>query len=212
MSDLVDKLDSIDWGSDGLAPVVVQEKNGDVLTLAYLNREALRKTLDTGYAHYYSRSKKRIRMKGEISGNVQAIKRILLDCDDDAVLFVVEQEGVACHKGEESCFFKELGEVEEHSGGIDYSLQILKELEAVIKDRKENPTDGSYTCRLFDEGKEEIYKKVGEELIEIFVAGDKESIRYESADLLYHLMVLLAFNDIELAEVMEVLSRRRKGG
>ncbi|MFO8109619.1 MAG: bifunctional phosphoribosyl-AMP cyclohydrolase/phosphoribosyl-ATP diphosphatase HisIE [Thermoplasmata archaeon] len=211
MFDYDKTLEKINWGSSGLVPVVVKEDKGDVLTLAYLDRDAFRKTLDTGYAHYYSRSKKRIRMKGETSGNVQAIKNILLDCDHDAVLFVVEQKGDACHKGEKSCFFNELdGEVKEPSGGIDYSLQILKELEAVIRDRRENPVEGSYTCKLFEKGKEEIYKKMGEELIEILVAEDKESVTYESADLLYHMLVLLAFNDIELGEVMEELNCRRK--
>lgn len=202
--------EKIDWGKDGLVPVVTKEENGDVLTLAYLDREALEKSVETGYAHYYSRSKGRIRMKGETSGNVQIIKDIRVDCDDDAVLFVVEQKGPACHTGEESCFFKTLeGDIKEPEDGLDYSLQILKELEEVIRKRKNNPVPGSYTCRLFKKGREEIYKKMGEELIEILVAEKKESIRYECADLLYHLLVLLAYEDIELGEVMKELSRRR---
>ncbi len=212
MSDSDDKLEAVRWGPDGLVPVVTSEVGGEVLTLAYLDREALQKSMETGYAHYFSRSKNRIRMKGETSGNVQRIIRIMTDCDDDAILFVVEQEGDACHKGRKTCFHKELGgELEERESGIDYSLQILKELEALIRERKKEPVEGSYTCKLFESGREKIYKKAGEELIEVLIARKREDIIYESADLLYHLLVLLAYNDIELAEVMEQLNHRRKG-
>ncbi len=212
MSDSDDKLETVRWGPDGLVPVVTSEVGGEVLTLAYLDREALRKSMETGYAHYFSRTKNRIRMKGETSGNVQHIIKIMTDCDDDAVLFVVEQKGDACHKGRKTCFHKELGgELEEREGGIDYSLQILKELEALIGERKKEPVEGSYTCKLFESGMEKIYKKTGEELIEVLIAREREDIIYESADLLYHLLVLLAYNDIELAEVMEQLNQRRKG-
>ncbi len=212
MSDSEKKLEEVRWGPDGLVPVVTQEIDGEVLTLAYLDREALRKSIETGYAHYFSRSKNRIRMKGETSGNVQRIIKMMTDCDEDAVLFVVEQEGDACHTGRKTCFHRELGaELEEREGGIDYSLQILKELEALIRERKREPVEGSYTCKLFEKGREKIYKKVGEELVEVLIAEKRDDITYESADLLYHLLVLLAYNDIELAEVMEELNLRRKG-
>ncbi|RLF75465.1 bifunctional phosphoribosyl-AMP cyclohydrolase/phosphoribosyl-ATP pyrophosphatase [Thermococci archaeon] len=193
-----------------MVPVIVQSVDGEVLTLAYMNEEALRKTLETGYAHYYSRTQKRIRMKGEVSGNVQKVKEIKIDCDNDALLLIVEQVGVACHTGNYSCFYRKLGEPEKEVGGIDYSLTVLRELEEVIKQRKENPKEGSYTSKLFKEGKEKIYKKFGEEAVEVLVAEERERIIYETADLLYHLLVLLAYNGISLGEVMKELRRRRR--
>ena len=204
-------IEKVNWEkNNGIVPVIVQDTKGEVLTLAYMNKEALMKTLETGYAHYYSRSQKRIRMKGEVSGNVQRVKEIRIDCDNDALLLIVEQAGVACHTGNYSCFYRKLGEPEREVGGIDYSLTILRELEELIKQRKENPKEGSYTSKLFKEGKEKIYKKFGEEAIEVLVAEGRERIIYETADLLYHLLVLLAYNEISLGEVMEELRRRRK--
>lgn len=202
-------IEKVNW-KNGIVPVIVQDTKGEVLTLAYMNKEALMKTLETGYAHYYSRSQKRIRMKGEVSGNVQRVKEIRIDCDNDALLLIVEQVGVACHTGNYSCFYRKLGEPEKVVGGIDYSLTILRELEELIRQRKENPKEGSYTSKLFKEGKEKIYKKFGEEAIEVLVAEGRERIIYETADLLYHLLVLLAYNEISLGEVMEELRRRRK--
>lgn len=208
MEELIEK---VNWEkSNGIVPVVVQSTEGDVLTLAYMNREALKKTLETGYAHYYSRSQGRIRMKGEVSGNVQKVKEIRVDCDNDALLLIVEAQGPACHTGNRSCFYRKLGEPENTVGGVDYSLTILRELEELIKQRKEKPVEGSYTSKLFAEGKEKIYKKFGEEAIEVLVAEGKEKIIHETADLLYHLLVLLAHNGISLGEVMKELRRRRR--
>ncbi len=204
-------IEKVNWQKmNGIIPVIVQDEKGTVLTLGYMDREALKKTLEEGIMYYYSRSKKRIRMKGEVSGNVQKVKEILIDCDSDALLAKVEQKGVACHTGNYSCFYRKLGEPERYVGGVDYSLSILKELEEVVKDRKLNPKANSYTNSLFKKGKEEIYKKVGEELVEVLVAEGKDRIVYETADLLYHLIVLLVYNNIELKDVMEELSRRRK--
>jgi len=210
MSDLNELIKQVDWEKSEIVPVIVQSVDGEVLTLAYVNEEALRKTLETGYAHYYSRSQKRIRMKGEVSGNVQKVKEIKIDCDNDALLLIVEQVGVACHTGNRSCFYRKLGEPEKEAGGIDYSLTVLRELEEVIKQRKENPKEGSYTSKLFKEGREKIYKKFGEEAVEILVAEEREKIIYETADLLYHLLVLLAYNGISLGEIMKELRRRRR--
>lgn len=210
MSDLNELIKQVNWEKSEIVPVIVQSVDGEVLTLAYVNEEALRKTLETGYAHYYSRSQKRIRMKGEVSGNVQKVKEIKIDCDNDALLLIVEQVGVACHTGNRSCFYRKLGEPEREVGGIDYSLRVLRELEEVIKQRKENPKEGSYTSKLFKEGKEKIYKKFGEEAVEVLVAEERERIIYETADLLYHLLVLLAYNGISLGEVMKELRRRRR--
>lgn len=204
-------LEKVDWKKmNGIVPVIVQDEKGVVLTLGYTDREALEKTLKEGVMHYYSRSKKRIRMKGEVSGNVQKVKEIKIDCDSDALLVKVEQKGVACHTGNYSCFYRKLGEPEKYVGGVDYSLSILKELEDVIKDRKVHPKANSYTNSLFKKGKEEIYKKVGEELVEVLVAEGKDRIVYETADLLYHLIVLLVYNNIELKDVMKELSGRRR--
>ncbi|AFK23220.1 putative bifunctional phosphoribosyl-AMP cyclohydrolase/phosphoribosyl-ATP pyrophosphatase His IE [Pyrococcus sp. ST04] len=189
--------------------MIVQDTKGEVLTLAYMDREALRRTLETGYAHYYSRSQERIRMKGEVSGNVQIVKEVRIDCDNDALLLIVEPKGPACHTGNYSCFYRKLGEPERVLP-MDYSLTILRELEELIRKRKENPVEGSYTSKLFREGREKIYKKFGEEAIEVLVAESRERIIYEVADMLYHLLVLLAYNDISLGEVMAELRRRRK--
>jgi phosphoribosyl-ATP pyrophosphohydrolase/phosphoribosyl-AMP cyclohydrolase len=207
MEELIEK---VDWEkNNGIVPVVVQDTKGEVLTLAYMDREALRKTLETGYAHYYSRSQGRIRMKGEVSGNVQRVKEVRIDCDSDALLLIVEQRGAACHTGNYSCFYRKLGEPERVLP-VDYSLTILRELEELIRARKEKPVEGSYTSRLFEEGRERIYKKFGEEAIEVLVAETRERLIYETADMLYHLLVLLVYNDVALGEVMAELRRRRR--
>ncbi|ASJ04773.1 bifunctional phosphoribosyl-AMP cyclohydrolase/phosphoribosyl-ATP diphosphatase HisIE [Thermococcus barossii] len=206
----VDKLiGEVNWEKNGgIVPVVVQDTKGEVLTLAYMDREALRKTLETGYAHYYSRSQGRIRMKGEVSGNVQRVKEVRIDCDSDALLLIVEQRGAACHTGNYSCFYRKLGEPERVLP-VDYSLTILRELEELIRARKQKPVEGSYTSRLFEEGRERIYKKFGEEAIEVLVAETRGRLIYETADMLYHLLVLLVYNDVALGEVMAELRRRR---
>ena len=206
MEELIEK---VDWAKNGgIVPVIVQDTKGEVLTLAYIDREALKRTLQTGYAHYYSRSQGRVRMKGEVSGNVQRVREVRIDCDSDALLFIVEQKGPACHTGNYSCFYRKLGEPERVLP-MDYSLTILRELEELIRTRKEKPVEGSYTSRLFREGRERIYKKFGEEAIEVLVAETREGLIYETADMLYHLLVLLVYNDVTLGEVMAELRRRR---
>ncbi|ASJ12730.1 bifunctional phosphoribosyl-AMP cyclohydrolase/phosphoribosyl-ATP diphosphatase HisIE [Thermococcus thioreducens] len=202
-------IEKVNWEENGgVVPVVVQDTKGEVLTLAYMDREALRRTLQTGYAHYYSRSQKRVRMKGEVSGNLQRVREIKVDCDDDALLLIVEQKGAACHTGNYSCFYRKLGEPERVLP-MDYSLEVLRELEELIRKRKEEPVEGSYTSRLLREGRERIYKKFGEEAVEVLVAETREGLIYETADMLYHLLVLLAYNDVSLGEVMAELRRRR---
>ena len=202
-------IEKVNWEKNGgVVPVVVQDTGGEVLTLAYMDREALRRTLETGYAHYYSRSQGRVRMKGEVSGNVQKVKEIKVDCDSDALLLVVEQKGAACHTGNYACFYRKLGEPERVLP-MDYSLTVLRELEELIRKRREEPVEGSYTSRLFREGRERIYKKFGEEAVEVLVAETREGLIYETADMLYHLLVLLAYNGVSLGEVMAELRRRR---
>jgi phosphoribosyl-ATP pyrophosphohydrolase/phosphoribosyl-AMP cyclohydrolase len=194
---------------NGIMPVIVQEiETKEVLTLAYMNQEAYKKSIETGLMHYYSRSKNRIRMKGEASGNTQEIKDIMIDCDNDSLLFLVKQKGSACHLGTKSCF-RESGTVPKISD-IDYSMEVLIELESLILQRKKEPKLNSYTSELFESGGENIKKKVGEEAIESILAQGKDRIIYETADLLYHLLVYLSFEDIKLSEVMNKLSRRRK--
>jgi len=211
MSDRIDELlEEVVWDKRGLAPVVVQEEDGQVLTLAYMDAEALRLTLKEGYAHYYSRSKERIRKKGEVSGNVQKVTRVMLDCDGDAILIEVDQTGPACHTGERSCFYRELGQPEVDEGSIDYSLNLLKELEEVIRDRQEHPKESSYTSSLFEKGRTEIEKKVGEEAIEVLVAPDRDNLIAEASDLIYHLMVLLREAGVDFDEVVNELGDRRK--
>lgn len=202
-------MENIKLGDNGLVPVVVQDYlTKKLLMLAYANTEALQLSVKTGYAHYYSRSRQQLWKKGETSGNVQEIKRISYDCDKDAVLYEVIQHGVACHTGEASCFHNTVYEAEELPAGID---EIIKEYE-VILDRKENPKEGSYTNYLLSKGMDRIAKKVGEEATEVVIAGknaDKAEICYETADLFYHLFVLLAHQGITLYDICEELRKRR---
>ncbi len=203
-------IENLDWQKEGgLLPVVVEDTAGKVLTLAYMNREALEKTLETGYAHYYSRSKKRIRRKGEVSGNVQKVVSLKADCDNDALLMRVEQTGNACHTGHYSCFYNSLENgTSDKADEMDYSLNFLKELEALIGDRKEKMPPESYTTQLFREGREKIYKKFGEEAVEVLVAENHESLVYELGDLLYHMLVLTNYNDVSLDEIVKELKKR----
>ncbi len=195
---------------DGLIPViVVEDRSGAVITLAYMNKEALELTVSTGFAHYYSRSKGRIRMKGETSGYTQKIVKIFSDCDSDSILIRVKQEGPGCHTGEFSCFHSELGKEVVKSPGLNYSLSVLRDLETVISRRKLSGDANSYTKSLFNKGREEIYKKFGEEAVEVLVASSRDRTIYETADMIYHLLVLLSFNGIKLDDVMQELSRRR---
>jgi len=209
MLDYEQIIDKLDWGKNsGLIPVIVQSLDGDVLTLGYTDKEALNKTLETGYVHYYSRSKERIRMKGETSGNYQKLKEVYVDCDNDTLLLKVDQTGPACHLGTKSCFRKieQIDKLPESN--IDYSLDFLNQLKEVIKDRKKNPKEGSYTTYLFNEGKEKIYKKFGEEAVEVLVAPNRERTIYETADMIYHLLVLLTYEGIDIGEVVQELKRR----
>ncbi len=195
---------------DGLIPVVaVEDRSGIVITLAYMNEEALELTISTGFAHYYSRSKGRIRMKGETSGNTQKIVKIFSDCDSDSILIRVQQEGPGCHTGEFSCFHSELGKEVVKPAGLNYSLSVLRDLETVINRRKLSGGVNSYTKSLFNKGREEIYKKFGEEAVEVLVASSRDRTIYETADMIYHLLVLLSFNGIKLDDVMQELSGRR---
>ena len=196
----------INHNKDGLVPAIAQDiATGEVLMLAYMNKESLQLTLETQIVHYYSRSRKEIWKKGETSGNIQELKGFYYDCDGDTILLKVKQTGVACHTGEYSCFFNEVVSSQDYKN-------TLGELYKVILNRKNNPKEGSYTNYLFDEGVDKILKKVGEESAEVIIGAknNREELIYESSDLIYHLMVLLVNEGISLGDIYEELTKRMK--
>jgi phosphoribosyl-AMP cyclohydrolase / phosphoribosyl-ATP pyrophosphohydrolase len=190
----------------GLLPVVVQDRaSGDVLMLAWANAEALRLTAETGLAHFWSRSRRASWKKGESSGNVLRVREARIDCDRDTLVLVVDPDGPACHTGARTCF----GE----TSGSDASL--LAELERVIASRAGADPATSYTARLLAKGLDQALKKVGEESTELVMAAKAESaerLAGESADLLFHLLVVLHQRGVSVADVLQVLRQRRAGG
>ncbi|MEA4852767.1 MAG: bifunctional phosphoribosyl-AMP cyclohydrolase/phosphoribosyl-ATP diphosphatase HisIE [Christensenella sp.] len=196
------------FNQDGLIPAIAQDAlTGKVLMQAYMNREAYEKTLETGYAHYYSRSRQQLWKKGETSGHIQKVVSVALDCDCDCVLLRVLQTGAACHTGEYSCFFNQVQENEQVSNS-----SILYDLYDLIADRKIHPKEGSYTNYLFEKGIDKILKKVGEENAEVIIASKNpgtDELRYEAADLLYHLLVLMNEKGLTLTELFGELQSRR---
>ena len=201
--------DELKKNDQDLIPVVCQDvATSAVLMVAYMNREAFEETLRTGIMTYYSRSRKELWKKGETSGHYQYLKSLYADCDNDTLLAKVVQIGGACHTGEYSCFFNEIVK-KDYDKTDPYS--VLSDVMAVILDRKDNPKEGSYTNYLFDKGIDKILKKVGEEATEIVIAAknpEPEESKYEIADLLYHLMVLMAEKGITWDDVMEELANR----
>ena len=213
----------IKFDEKGLVPAVVQEENGQVLMLAYMNEQSLQKTIETGYTCFYSRSRQELWEKGATSGNRQQVKEISYDCDGDTLLVRVHQAGVACHTGTYSCFSgRQLGEhkkqvmlVENDAAADNMPAKILNDLYAVIQERRLNPVEGSYTNYLFDKGQDKILKKIGEEATETVIASKnngKEEILYEMGDLWYHCLVLLAYHNISPDELFGELMNRRSGG
>jgi len=191
----------------GLIPVIVQDAlTSEVLMMAYADREAYGKMLETKRTHFYSRSRQRLWMKGETSGHVQDIVSMQADCDGDCLLVRVNQTGVACHLDRPSCFDDVL------LGDLKGTSAIIPELKRVIRDRKLNPKEESYTTSLFA-NEDRMLKKVVEEAAEVALASkskDKKMQAWEVADLIYHLMVVLEGEDISLDQVYQVLSERRK--
>ena len=205
---------TVEWNkfklnSDGLIPVIVQDyKTNEVLMLAYMNEEAYQTTLATGKMTYYSRSRKELWIKGMTSGHFQYVKSLKIDCDQDTILARVSQLGAACHTGNRSCFFTELAREDYLEKNL---FEVLEQQYDVIKDRKEHPKKGSYTNYLFEKGLDKILKKIGGEATEIVIASKndhKENVKYEIADFLYYLMVLMAEKEISLKEVVEELVLR----
>jgi phosphoribosyl-AMP cyclohydrolase / phosphoribosyl-ATP pyrophosphohydrolase len=203
--------DNVEFDQNGLVPVVAQDAaTGEVLTLAYANREALEKTLATGEAHYYSRSRSELWRKGATSGNTQRVVEVRLDCDGDALLYRVEPRGPACHTGEQSCFFTTLEGVGVAAADNDVSFGTMVErLSGTIAQRHREMPEGSYTAGLIRQGTERLAQKVGEEAVEVVVAalGD-ERLAEETADLVYHLLVLLEERGVGIETVAKVLHDR----
>lgn len=206
-------MNQIKWDEKGLVTAIVQEQaTFKVLMVAHMNEEALMTTLATGRVHFFSRSRNKLWMKGETSGNVQYVKDIKIDCDGDSLLIFVDAKGPACHTGEKTCFFRSLNSSEGTEETDPNDASILKELYSVILDRKLNPKDDSYTSSLFKRGLDVILKKVGEESAEVLIASKNEKrseIVYETADLMYHLMVMLVDREVELKEIYGELKKRR---
>lgn len=198
----------IKFDDKGLVPAIAQDyQTGEVLMMAYMNKEALEKTLSTGRAHYFSRSRNKLWLKGETSGNFQEVQTVYYDCDEDTILLNVNQVGVACHTGERSCFFRRLDKGTPESPG----LNELSELFKTIEQRKKASPEKSYVSSLYAKGLDKILDKVKEEsaeLVEAAKSGKKEEIIHEMADLWFHTLVLLGQKDISLQDILNELKRR----
>lgn len=205
-------MENIKFDEKGLIPAVVQDAStGEVLMVAYMNEESLELSEKTGRATFWSRSREELWEKGKTSGNYMYIKEMRVDCDADCLLLLVEPAGPACHTGKRTCFYRDIDGAE-----LDLDKKnnndILERLMAVTQDRKVNPQEGSYTNYLFEKGEDKILKKVGEEAAEVVIAGknrSKDEISYEVADLMYHLTVMLADNDMTWEDIFDELEKRR---
>jgi len=203
------KWEQFKLNSDGMIPVIVQDyQTNEVLMCAYMNEEAYNRTIKTGKMTYYSRSRDELWVKGETSGHYQYVKELSCDCDYDTILAKVKQIGAACHTGSYSCFFNEIQKKEYESSN---PLVIFNKVMDIIKDRKINPKEGSYTNYLFDKGIDKMLKKLGEEATEIIIAAknpNPNEIKYEISDFLYHMMVIMVEKGISWEEITEELDKR----
>jgi phosphoribosyl-ATP pyrophosphohydrolase len=194
----------------GLVPCIVQDyKTDKVLMLAYMNEESYNKTIETGLMTYYTRSRQRLWTKGEESGHFQYVKSLTIDCDKDTILAKVHQIGVACHTGNETCFFTPLADMGDKEEANPF--KVFTDVYNTILDRQANPREGSYTNYLFDQGIDKILKKFGEEATETVIAAknpDPHEIKYEIADLMYHMMVLMADKGITWEDITRELADR----
>lgn len=205
-------VDRVEFDENGLVPVVAQDAvTGDVLTLAYANREAVEKTLSTGEAHYYSRSRAELWRKGATSGNTQSVVEVRVDCDCDALLYRVEPRGPACHTGETTCFFTTLsgdGMTNATSEEVGFGTMVERLAGTIAQRHREMPEE-SYTAGLIRSGPERVAQKVGEEAVEVVVAAlTDERLAEETADLVYHLLVLLEERGVGIENVAGVLRDR----
>lgn len=202
-------VEQIRYNEQGLVPAIVQDcLDGTVLMMAWMNRESLQKTLETGETWFWSRSRSELWHKGGTSGHIQKVRSLRYDCDSDALLVGVEQVGdIACHTGERSCFHQVEGQI------AAPPADMLSQVFEVICDRRDNPADTSYTCKLFEGGDNKILKKIGEESAEVVMAckdDNPEAIAGEVADLFYHAMVALAHHKVDLRSVYRKLQERRR--
>ncbi|HZJ83186.1 MAG TPA: bifunctional phosphoribosyl-AMP cyclohydrolase/phosphoribosyl-ATP diphosphatase HisIE [Clostridia bacterium] len=216
-------LKGIKFDEKGLVPTIIQDfSSKEVLMMAYMNKKALDMTLETGLTHFWSRTRQQLWKKGETSGNIQKVQEVYFDCDEDTLLIKVLQKGGACHTGYKSCFYNKVDNnginlIETSEKIFDpnkaYSKSlVLQEVYNVILDRKENPKEGSYTNYLFEKGLDKILKKVGEESAEVIIAAKnraEDEVVYEVADLIYHLLVTLVDQGINLDEIYLELEKRR---
>jgi len=233
--ELVNWLQDINFSkANGLLPAIVQDADtGEVLMLAYVNRESLQKTIETKTTWFWSRSRNALWNKGATSGNTQQLVDIRYDCDEDTLLFLVKPNGPACHTGSNSCFYRsffdgwpkqadDLGDVETPiaskmmpAKNKPLAISFLYQLEQFIKERKHTMPEGSYTTYLFDKGIDKILKKIAEESGEVIIAAknnSKEELVYEAADLMYHLMVLLQNQGLTIDQIVDELATRHKEG
>lgn len=198
-------IPEVTFGADGLVPVVAQDhRSGDVLMVAFANAEAMARTAETGFAHFWSRSRKALWKKGETSGHVLRVRDARVDCDGDTLLLLVDPEGPACHTGTRTCF----GDTPAAMAGL------LVELERVIEARATASPESSYTARLLHKGQDAVLKKIGEEATEVILAAKgepDERLAEEAADLVFHLLVALRQRGLGLSDVIRVLERRRRG-
>jgi phosphoribosyl-ATP pyrophosphohydrolase/phosphoribosyl-AMP cyclohydrolase len=195
--------------SDGLVPVIVQDyRTNEVLMLAYMNEEAFDTTINIGKMTYFSRSRQELWTKGLTSGHLQFVKSLTADCDYDTILAKVSQVGAACHTGNRSCFFNKIVQKEYMEKNL---LKILENLYDKIKDRKDNPREGCYTNTLLDKGIDEILRRMGEECTELIIAAknpDREEVKKEISDFLYHCMLLMVEKEITWEEIANEISQR----
>lgn len=208
------KIEELKFDDNGLIPAVVQDAaTREVLTVAYMNEESLSKSLETRETWFYSRSRQELWHKGATSGNTQKIVEIKYDCDGDSLVVLVEPAGPACHTGAVSCFSESLLKRSTDQLTSLGDFAVMLELENTIREREQDMPEGAYTTYLFEKGVDKILKKVGEEASEVIIAAknrDPEELKWESADLLYHLMVLLQEQKLPLKEVLGVLNKRKK--
>ncbi|WP_409302668.1 bifunctional phosphoribosyl-AMP cyclohydrolase/phosphoribosyl-ATP diphosphatase HisIE [Peribacillus sp. SCS-155] len=205
-------IENIAFDERGLVPAIVQDVNTkEVLTLAYMNKESLKLSVETGETWFFSRSRNELWHKGATSGNTQKLVEIKYDCDQDALVVLVKPNGPACHNGTVSCFADSLYRNSESHGESTGNASLLLELEKLIGERKQAMPEGSYTTYLFDKGVDKILKKVGEESAEVIIAAknrNKQELSMESADLIYHLFVLLQEQELPFQRVLDVLKER----
>ena len=206
-------LNGIKFDKQGLVPAIVQDfQTKEVLTLAYMNEESLKKSIETKETWFYSRSRQELWHKGATSGHTQKIVSMSYDCDGDSIVVQVIPNGPACHNGTTSCFTERFFENEPEAES-NVSAEFLLELEKVVAQREAKRPEGSYTTYLFEKGVDKILKKVGEEASEVIIAAknrDHEELKWEAADLLYHLLVLLKEQELPFTDVLKVLKERHK--